>query len=231
MERISATRELKEAITARRETKAIAELNGVWLGGRRAKADEDIYRSAGRIARTLERRTYRDWVRKKRNIIGGSLENVRASEIDRVYDEGLTTSVTQEIRTNRIRGEKVVFDDSYLRKVVIGYTFDFVRTINNLKRLNVVDTTILDIARFSYKLDPTRMGFLKRTNPELEQAVLNQAILRRNRPEEYLENFNAKVEMISADERYRELDIIHIRRAVLRNPDDPRAELRKFFRK
>jgi hypothetical protein len=83
------------------------------------------------------------------------LSPVNPLDIEEEYKEGLATTITQEVRTDKkVKRDTILDTPEYLQNTITGYTFDFYRSIRVSQRLGIDPKTAVKLARLSYLNNP-----------------------------------------------------------------------------
>jgi hypothetical protein len=147
-------KQIKEAVRFRRETKDIAKEEGLRLDGVRDGKILDVQHRIGTVLEELKDH-HADWIEKKQRQVADYLSPVKGSRVEKAFNAGLATTITQEVRTNRrVNRGTPLYTPEHLQNLVTGYTFDFYRSIRVSERLGIDPATAVDIARRSYNFNP-----------------------------------------------------------------------------
>ena len=187
---------IKKAVGLRRFIKELAHAEDIDLRGVRGQRLGSILDKADQALSELQEE-HADWIEQKRELLASYLSLVKPPVVEEAYRAGLATTITQEFRTyDRVsKGEVVKLDDPrYLRGVITGYTVDFFHSLRLSERLGINPNTALEVARLSYRYNPTRLVLLIRdaeftdlTKSSIEYAALHNP----KDPEAFLRGFIA----------------------------------------
>ncbi len=170
---------VKEVVKLRRFIKELSHEEDIALGGSKGQRLDGILDHTDQVLSQLQEEHY-IWISQKRELLADYLSPVKPAVMEEAYRAGLATTVTQEFRTyNRVsKDEAIKLDDSeYLKKVITGYTVDFIRSLRLSERVGINPNTALDIARLSYRYNPTQLIGLIKQYPDINLSAVQTAAL------------------------------------------------------
>lgn len=179
---------VKEAVNTRRLVKhAAADLS---LAGRRGASLESVL---DRVELVTSRMEYAQlhWVEGKIKLLesyftkgnqadgedNGSFGNSWLAAVREGYFDGFATTVTQEYRfLKKERGGLDKLEDTdYIQNFVLGYSFDFFRTLRVCERLGVNPKAAIEVAKLAYHFDPNQLIELSAKYPAMDAYIIKSA--------------------------------------------------------
>ena len=225
---------VKEAVRLRRFIKELSHEEDIALVGVKGQRLEGILDKTDEILSQLQEE-HKDWIEQKRQLFADYLSPVKPAVAEEAYKGGLATTITQEFRTyGKVSKEETIKldDPEYLRKVITGYTVDFLRSLRISERLGINPNIALDVARLSYHYNPTKLSQLTRQYPDINISALERAALGYPKnPEGFLDSFIVAIDRLTKDPRYKDLNPGALERAALSYPKNPEGFLDSFIEK
>ncbi len=192
--------EVKEAVATRRAVKyAAADIN---LSGPKGSQLESILGKVEFIVNRMED-VHRYWVKDKIKLLEGYLTKLNQSndtgkrslggnwfeDVREAYLGGLVVTVTQEYRFLKTEpgGLAKLKDADYIQKMVLGYSFDFFRTLRVCEKLGIGPNLAIKVAKLAYRLNPNKLIELSAKYPEVDGSIIKEAVVYSSDSEGFLE--------------------------------------------
>lgn len=151
----------------------------------------------------------------------GYLSEINPEMVDSIYMQGLRSYIKLQYRMySKTQDIDTVFSREYIRDIIIGYTHDFVMNIRLSKKLGVSANVALNIAKLSYRNNPTTLSKLMILYPYLNDGIILKAVERNPiDPEKYLLDVLFRIQRL--ENIYPEVDSYIIKKAAVSNPNNP----------
>ncbi|MCL4393145.1 hypothetical protein M1145_03310 [Patescibacteria group bacterium] len=125
-------------------------------------------------------------------LLEGYLEKIHTDEIKKVYTEGLKIYIKLQYRLYGGKKEKdilYIFNDEYIKNIILSYTHDFVMSIRISEKLGVTPNMALELAKLSYRHNPTILMTLQRKYPDVDDGIIKHAAVNYpTNPEEFIKS-------------------------------------------
>ena len=210
--------------TIRGQRKIKEEGSEISANGPIGNKGEEIYKEAESIFSLLKEDTLDFQDKYISPLLSEYLKEIPIEKVEKTYNEGLKTYIKLQYRLYGGVKEKDtlnIFDDAYIRNIILSYTHDFIMSLRISKRLGVTQNTALDLAKLSYRYNPMILIRLGNLCPEVDDGVINRAAVGYpTDPEGFIEGVLARITQLK--EIYPEVDDWVIRHASVHYPTDPK---------
>ena len=217
----------KEAIRHNRRLKEAAEDEGISVGGTSKEANKLQAEILSVAEEMLTENS--EWIDGKLRDLNGYLDGIDFEKIKESYFHGLKQLIKQHCRLLRKTNDPefdTLHDEATLKEIVFAYTFDFVRSIRESYKQKLHPATSIEIAKKSFRLDPSTFRELSDEFPDFPNWIIVNAVTQHSHPRSFLTQVREKSDQFAEEFPY--FDKWVVDRLVVRNFDDPNFALMRL---
>ncbi len=229
---------VRSAIKTSRNIKEESRDNNTIVRGKRGKNIEKVQANVSKeLIDVLSEN--QDWIDEQKHKIRGILTGIDENEVFQAFKDGLMIFfkqqyrlLTQDQKTSSRHSKaipNVLEDQEYIREQIIAYTFDFIQLLKASIKEGMTPTQALEIASLSYHHNPDVLRELTKKYPEVNEIVINQAIIRYpSNPEKFINYYINKVVELSF--KYPDVDQWAINLVALHHTSNPEKTIDRFLK-
>ena len=207
--------------TIREQRNIKAEGRDIPLSGAIGSIGEEIYDNLDNTVLPSLREENPKFVKKYISpLLENYLEEIFSDEVEKTYTEGLKTYIKLQYRLYGGKKENDILDiftDEYIKDIVLNYTHDFVMSLRISEKSGVTPNMALELARLSYRHNPTILTILQRKYPDVNEGIITRAATHNPRnTEKFIEDVLNKITELKI--KYPDVNEGIITRAATHNP-------------